>query len=320
MNGTIKNLEIAQHHFTNFEVFSNVLSGYDLDIKQIECGSFSAHLQQIQCGPISINRFTTTRRFEANGNPPPGVRTFGIPTAQCQPFVWRGKKTSGNTIQIYKPSTELALITHPQFEAIDVSIDEDDFNALNQRWGFPDLDRMIGSKDMIDCDPAIMRRLRNVLHTICESIDNNSVRQIQHIEIQNLIVHKVPYLLAQALMASEAHTIRTTADKRNLAFTTAIDYIHSAPNQLVSISKFCHDTGINERTLQRAFLDQYGITPKSYIQMQRLNNTYKALLHSDPESTKITDIALSQGFWHMSQFASDYRRLFGELPSDTLKQ
>lgn len=28
----------------------------------------------------------------------------------------------------------------------------------------------------------------------------------------------------------------------------------------------------------------------------------------------------SHGYWHMSQFASDYRRMFGELPSDTLKQ
>jgi len=30
-------------------------------------------------------------------------------------------------------------------------------------------------------------------------------------------------------------------------------------------------------------------------------------------------VANAWGFWHMGQFARDYRRLFGELPSDTLR-
>ena len=33
----------------------------------------------------------------------------------------------------------------------------------------------------------------------------------------------------------------------------------------------------------------------------------------------VQDIAASWGFWHLSQFATDYRKLFGVRPSDTLK-
>jgi len=62
------------------------------------------------------------------------------------------------------------------------------------------------------------------------------------------------------------------------------------------------------------------MTPKSYLQSVRLNDVYKELLQSNPETTKVTDVAVSHGFWHMSQFAADYRRHFGELPSETLKQ
>ena len=69
-----------------------------------------------------------------------------------------------------------------------------------------------------------------------------------------------------------------------------------------------------------AFLDKYSVTPKSYLQSLRLNDAYKILLQSDPETTKVTDVAISLGYWHMSQFAADYRRQFGELPSETLKQ
>ena len=34
--------------------------------------------------------------------------------------------------------------------------------------------------------------------------------------------------------------------------------------------------------------------------------------------TKILNIANDWGFWHMGQFAADYKSLFGELPSETL--
>ena len=38
------------------------------------------------------------------------------------------------------------------------------------------------------------------------------------------------------------------------------------------------------------------------------------------ESAKISDIANHWGFWHMGQFAADYRAQFGELPSTTIKR
>jgi hypothetical protein len=41
-----------------------------------------------------------------------------------------------------------------------------------------------------------------------------------------------------------------------------------------------------------------------------------------PPSTreKVSDVANSWGFWHMGQFAADYRAMFGELSSSTLNR
>jgi len=78
------------------------------------------------------------------------------------------------------------------------------------------------------------------------------------------------------------------------------------------------ENNINERTLQRAFLEHYGITAKSYAKAHRLNHVFKILSASDSSATRISDIASNHGFWHMSQFAADYRLHFGELPSETL--
>ena len=107
--------------------------------------------------------------------------------------------------------------------------------------------------------------------------------------------------------------------KRSQILKLAVDYIKNTPQDKVSLSQFCSDKDINIRSLQRAFIEQYGIPPKSYAKAYHLNTVYKKLLQSNTKNIRIADIASRHGFWHMSQFAADYRRHFGELPSETLK-
>ena len=319
MNGNIEQTQVFQQGFSNFETFSNVLRGYDLELQQLDRGSFSANLQQIQCGNIFINHIATTRRFEVFGNPPPGLRTFGVPTNRCLPFTWRNKYSNGNTLQIYKPGTELEMITHPFFEAIDVSITEESFNVLMHRRELPELDEILNKREMVSCNPVKLQQLRTTLHSVCATLDNDPDLLNRSPALQEIIQHEVPFLLAQTLMSSEDQLTNIAPAKRTHALKTAIDYIKTTPRESIALNRFCRETGINERTLQRAFRDQYGVSPKSYAQAFHLNNVYKSLKRSHPGSTSIFEVASSFGYTHMGQFARDYRRHFGELPSDTLK-
>ena len=58
------------------------------------------------------------------------------------------------------------------------------------------------------------------------------------------------------------------------------------------------------------------MTPKEYLQAARLDGVRKELQRKGA-SAKIADVATRREFWHMGQFAADYRRQFGELPSET---
>jgi hypothetical protein len=50
-------------------------------------------------------------------------------------------------------------------------------------------------------------------------------------------------------------------------------------------------------------------------------NTYARSLREDhPSDIRVNDFANRWGFWHMGQFAADYRRLFAELPARTLRR
>ena len=75
-------------------------------------------------------------------------------------------------------------------------------------------------------------------------------------------------------------------------------------------------TGEPARTRQS---EHIGITPKQCLQAVRLTGVRRDLRRSGAKA-KIADVANRWEFWHMGQFAADYRHQFGELPSETLQR
>jgi hypothetical protein len=52
--------------------------------------------------------------------------------------------------------------------------------------------------------------------------------------------------------------------------------------------------------------------------LRRLHQVREALRNAEPDELTVTSVAAQYGFWQFGRFAGQYRRLFGELPSDTL--
>ena len=84
-----------------------------------------------------------------------------------------------------------------------------------------------------------------------------------------------------------------------------------------TIAALCQVVNVSERTLHAAFRENLGTTPKAYLKMLRLNSAHHDLLRAGAR-TRVTDVALDWGFVHFGWFSQDYRRLFGETPSQTL--
>jgi AraC family ethanolamine operon transcriptional activator len=100
----------------------------------------------------------------------------------------------------------------------------------------------------------------------------------------------------------------------------SLDFIAAHPGHSLTVREVADAVGVSERTLRRSFQDRFGVSTKEYIKARRLRATRRDLFRSSPDETQVRQVALRWGFWHSSQFAQDYRRAFGELPSDTLKR
>lgn len=85
----------------------------------------------------------------------------------------------------------------------------------------------------------------------------------------------------------------------------------------LSLEALCQEIGTSRRTLNDVFQDLMGLSPARYQRALRLNAVRRALRQARPGTT-VQEVATEWGFWHLGQFAHDYRQLFGEKPSATL--
>lgn len=133
--------------------------------------------------------------------------------------------------------------------------------------------------------------------------------------------------LERALLDAFARAVTsadTTAatDRAKLPATRLVrlaeDYLDAHLHTPVYIADLCTVTGASERTLRNAFHNVYGVGPTRYLVYRRLAMARRALKSAQPGDT-VTAIATRNGLWDLGRFAADYRSLFGEPPSATLR-
>jgi AraC-like DNA-binding protein len=86
------------------------------------------------------------------------------------------------------------------------------------------------------------------------------------------------------------------------------------------IPALCRALAVSERTLRKAFHETYGIPPCRQLRTLRLSQARRALLSADCRFATVTEIAMSFGFAELGRFSVEYRKVFGESPSQTLQR
>jgi AraC-like DNA-binding protein len=99
----------------------------------------------------------------------------------------------------------------------------------------------------------------------------------------------------------------------------AMDFVHSRLSSPLSITDIARAAEVPGRTLFKHFKDYQGVSPMRYVRNARLQQVREALSRAEPDMS-VTEIASRWGFTHLGRFSVDYRKRFGESPSETLKR
>jgi AraC family ethanolamine operon transcriptional activator len=88
----------------------------------------------------------------------------------------------------------------------------------------------------------------------------------------------------------------------------------------LKVSDVAAALGVSSRALVYAFNAVFGMSIYQFMLAQRLSRVRDRLAVAANVRAAVTDAAFLYDFGHLSRFASAYRRLFGELPSETLRR
>ena len=308
----------ATQQFTDFDVLSSALRGWALSLDQLDSGPFSCRLTQIQCGPVGLQEGTFSRRVQQRGAAPRGCWTFGVPLSHTTRYRWRGRSIEADHVIGFDEGTEMESVSEPGFHILAVSIEKKAAARLCEATGLPPFSESVGREAALRCAPAELAQLRKFGNAIADHAKSKP-NPIGAKGFSTAVAQTLPSLLAEAMGRSETTAFTPPANVRSKALRRALEAIHDRAAEPLSITELYRLSGASSRTVRYAFEEAFGIPPKTYLQAYRLNQVRRLLKnHEGARSGSISDIANDWGFWHMGQFAADYRKMFGELPSETL--
>ena len=99
---------------------------------------------------------------------------------------------------------------------------------------------------------------------------------------------------------------------------TCIRHAQRARFHGVTLQALCDVSGVSERRLRDAFYECFGVSPTVLLRVLALHAVRRALMDNPTTRGAVTRAAADFGFWHLSRFASQYRSVFGESPSETV--
>lgn len=99
----------------------------------------------------------------------------------------------------------------------------------------------------------------------------------------------------------------------------ALDAMHANIGHNWRVTELAVVAGVSGRTLQRQFLAFLGKTPGTALRDISFERARRELLQGSP-GAKVMDVALRCGFPHCGRFSVEYRRRYGETPSQTRKR
>ncbi len=309
---------LRHHRFFDFEDFCAHVSNWDLDYRQIESGPFSSELLMAGNDTTLFTRASLGRKMIQKGTSPEGLITFGLLIDPEIEIHWRNIDVSGDVLFVFPENGELDSITYDDFDVVVLSLAEEKLNQSCHALQLPDIKTMLNNDEAFRCNSKKMAELRTWLSSTSYELSlfaesGLSMGYMEYIEYE--LTDRLISILAERHQTVSKQIFR----KRDIALLTLQDYIAHSGSIIPTIPELCKVAAISERTLEYAFRERYDLTPKKYLLYHRLNETRKQLRMADTKTSHVTEIARQYGFWHMGAFGADYKKLFAELPSETLK-
>jgi AraC family ethanolamine operon transcriptional activator len=288
---------------------TNWLQEYD----QLGDGKFYGRLEELRFDRLQVFREHTSKALRQQCNVWPNAIWVGIP-ANNQDCRINGLSVMENTIMCRPGNSDFELVTPQSFDILGIVIDRDLLHQAADIQGIA-LDEQHLEKPRMVLPQRTLTDLRYVLQRLIGSEIPVATKQYS----QNLVIMALLEVFQQARAAP--HQLPGYVH-RKMVVDRVKGHLFERSEVPVTMTELCELAHVSRRTLQYSFETILGVSPLRFLRVTRLNQVRRVLSEAGESGSgrTVTAISAEWGFWHAGQFAKDYKQLFGESPSGTLKR
>jgi AraC-like DNA-binding protein len=167
--------------------------------------------------------------------------------------------------------------------------------------------------------PEIFAELR-ALHAQTIAIATTMPGTLTAPTVAKTLEQRITHALVKALVVGTPSERRWLPGQHARIVNRFLEFLEARPDEPVYLAEICTAIGASERTLRTCCQEVLGAGPLRYLWMRRMHLARRALMHADASMTTVTEIATAHGFWELGRFSVEYRTLFGESPSQSLRR
>jgi AraC-like DNA-binding protein len=232
--------------------------------------------------------------------------------ADSAPLQVNGVSTTPNDLWVVGPGTSHFASDGPS-SIMTMSLPFDDAGAIAKTMTGRDFEVPAKSYVMRQASTS-MARLRE-LHSATESLAKTGGALFA----KSSVAHSLTQELVRAMIGCLADATPAATNWHSRTMTRFEDYLAARQCEPIYLAEICAAIGVTERTLRAYCHDTFKVGPVHFLWLRRMHLARRALLQADPASTTVTEVATDHGFWELGRFSVEYRSLFGESPSVTLR-
>jgi len=299
------------------ETLLEVIRDGRFDHRLLEGGTFEVRHRRVVFGKSSLDCGDYSPAFAVNGQFSEDQICLGF-TPQIEKPAWcNGYSVGKGEILCFAEGTELQFRNAPRTTWQAVLVDRKELQEVamiltGQYLDLPDKgtanfqahDETRGVTSAIQLALSDLSNPETLASpaapNLCEEIVNEFVRAIASTD------------------ETAGRSLTRFAGFRYGAMRRAEEFLREHMDMPFSSRALCQAAHMSERSIELLFKDAYGISPRTWSQLARLNAARLDLLRNDIQTVSVTTVATRWGFYHFGRFSAAYRRLFGEAPSVTL--
>lgn len=299
---------------------ADALSEWDQVYDQLSPGAFEGSLVDVWFRGLQLFRETTNRAVSQRGTTWNDCYVVGIPVAMKGAGLFSKQVLTQDSIFTFHSNQEFSLTAPENFDILALAIPETALIEAIQPDSLEDFQKLFpNAPTVMRANAAQLDELRSCLLSIFDP-SCFEPELLAYPQVQKAISSAVIGHLAEVLNSSTQAPMPTRSFKgRCHVVKEATSYALEHTTEPITIAELCLKLNVSRRMLNYCFTDVLATNPVHYLRTLRLNGVRRELRLPGNVRGSIRDTACKWGFWHLPRFASEYRAMFGELPSETAR-